>query len=59
MKTFIAAFLLMVAAFYPHLLRAETTGDGLGGFTALLQDHRHMDSSGPALTLDEVERIGI
>jgi len=59
MRTFIAAILWMVAVFCPHLFWAQTAGDGLGGIPALLQDHRHMDTSGRALTLDEVERIAL
>jgi len=59
MKAFCAAFLLIVAVAPAHLTYAETPGAGLGGLAALLQDHHHMETSSPALTLDEIERIAL
>lgn len=58
MKVFIAT-LFLVAAVPASLRGAETQGSGLSGFSSLLQEHRHTDTSGPVLTLEEIERIAM
>jgi len=56
----------LLATFWLFLLitpggRAQTVdnGDSLGNLAALLEDRQPPDTSGPALTLDDVERIAL
>lgn len=55
---FVLMCVLLVAS---SVSRAETQAgsDGLDGVSALLEDHHHHPAQGPALTLDEVERIAL
>jgi len=59
MRALIAAFLLMLLAAPARLSCAEPESNGLQGIAALMQAHSHMDMSGPAMTLDEIERIAL
>jgi outer membrane protein TolC len=58
MKALVSAFCILALAAGVSVSRAQTAArsDGLSAFAALLQEHHHMDASGPALTLDDVER---
>jgi outer membrane protein TolC len=59
MRALIAVFLLMLAAGSAPLFCAQPESNGLEGVAAVLQAHSHMDMSGPAMTLDEIERIAL
>jgi cobalt-zinc-cadmium efflux system outer membrane protein len=39
--------------------QAPARSDGLSALAALLQEHHHQDASGPALTLDDAERMAL
>lgn len=61
MKAFVSVFLVLIATLPACVSRAETPAkrDGLGAFTALLEERNSPHASGPALTLEEVERIAL
>ena len=62
MKVLIAAlFAFLLAASPASISRAETpaASDGLANLAALLEETHTPQASGPALTLDEVERIAL
>ncbi len=61
MKVFISVFLVWIATVPTWASRAETPDkrDGLGIFAALLEEGNPPQASGPALTLDDVERIAL
>ena len=60
MKAFVCAVCALVAAF-PGLSYTQTPSktDGLADITALFEQHREAEASGPALTLDDIERIAL
>ena len=61
MKTFISVFCVLLLTAPAHVCRAQAAGNGggLGGLAGLLEDRQPPDTSGPALTLDDVERIAL
>ncbi len=61
MKVFVPVVLLMAVGISGRISCAQTPGGdvGLGGFAAVLQDHHMPDAMGPALTLDEAEKIAL
>jgi outer membrane protein TolC len=61
MKAYVSLFCVLAFAAGACVSRAETPAksDGLSVLAALLQDHHSPDASGPALTLDDVERMAL
>jgi outer membrane protein TolC len=61
MKSFAAALCLLTATASAGISRAQTPAgsDGLAGLAVLLQEHRGAEDFGPALTLDEAEKIAL
>jgi cobalt-zinc-cadmium efflux system outer membrane protein len=61
MKSIVAAFCVLMAATTACISRAQTPagGDSLAAFAALLQENPQPQASGPALTLDDAERIAL
>ncbi len=61
MKAYVSLFCVLAFATGACVSRAETPAksDGLSVLAALLQDHHSPDASGPALTLDDVERMAL
>ena len=61
MKFLVSAFCILAFAAGGCVSRAEVPAksDGLLNFAALLQEHHRPDVSGPALTLEDVERIAL
>ncbi|HUV97306.1 MAG TPA: TolC family protein [Acidobacteriaceae bacterium] len=61
MKTFISVFCVLLLTAPAHVCRAQIAGNGdsLGSLATLLEDRQPPDTSGPALTLDDVERIAL
>jgi cobalt-zinc-cadmium efflux system outer membrane protein len=61
MKVLLSIFCVLVVSAPVAFSSAETpaSSDGLANAAALLQDHHHAEDSGPALTLEEVERIAL
>ncbi len=61
MKALVAAFCVLALAASACVSRAQTPAksDVLGEFAALFGDHAPPETSGAALTLDEVERIAL
>lgn len=61
MKVFVLVFLLVAVGISGSISRAQTPrGEvGLSGFAAVLQDHPMPDATGPALILDEAEKIAL
>ncbi len=61
MKVPISLVFVLAAAAAAGVSRAETPGgsDGLARFSALFQEHNRAEASGPALTLEEVERMAL
>jgi len=61
MKFFVAALCVLAATASAGVSRAESPAgiDGLTGLAALLEEHHMGEASGPALKLDEVERIAL
>ncbi len=61
MKSIVAAFCLLAAAASAAVSRAATPpgSDGLTNLAALLAEPHRSEASGPALTLDDVERIAL
>ncbi len=60
MKIPVFIFCILLAA-VPGVLRAQTPSmtDGLAEIAALLEQHRESEAPGPALTLEEAQRIAI
>jgi len=60
-KTLVSAFCVLVLVASALDSGAQTPGksDGLAEFATLFQEQRTPEASGPALTLDEVERIAL
>ena len=61
MRVFVAALCILAAAAPSCVSRAETPAksDGLANFAALLGEDRRPEASGPALTLEDAERIAL
>ena len=61
MKFLVSAFCVLALAVGACASRAQAPArsDGLSALAALLQEHRHPETSGPALTLDDVERMAL
>jgi outer membrane protein TolC len=61
MRVLVAALCVLAAAVPACISRAETPAksDGLANFAAFLEEDHRPEASGPALTLDEVERIAL
>jgi outer membrane protein TolC len=61
MRAVVASFVIFVAAMAADRCVAQTpaNSESLAGFAALLQDHPMAETAGPALTLDDVERIAL
>jgi outer membrane protein TolC len=61
MKVFAVAVISILATMPVDIARAQTPAkdEGLSNFAALLQEHHHPEGSGPALTVDEIERIAL
>jgi outer membrane protein, heavy metal efflux system len=61
MKSFTAVLCVLAAIASAGVSRAETPAgsDGLSSLAALLQEHHRPDATGPALTLEEAERIAL
>jgi cobalt-zinc-cadmium efflux system outer membrane protein len=61
MKAIVTVFLVLVGVLPARVSRAETPdrSDWLGNFAALIEERNPPQASGPALTLDEVERIAL
>ena len=61
MKSFVAALCVLAVTASAGIPRAQTPAgrDGLAGFAELFQETPRADPAGPALTLDDVERIAL
>lgn len=61
MKVLLSIFCVLMFSAPVAFSSAETPAksDGLANAAALLQDHHHAEDSGPALTLEEAERIAL
>ncbi len=61
MKPFVPALCVLAAVASACVSRAETPGqgDGFTNLAAMLQEHHAAEASGPALTLEDVERIAL
>ena len=61
MRAVVASFLIFAASVAAGRCAAQTraNSESLTGFAALFQDHPMAEASGPALTLDDVERIAL
>lgn len=61
MRAFVFVLCILAVAGGAEPIRAETPdkSDGLGTVAALLQDHHGPEASGPAMTLEEAERIAL
>jgi len=61
MKFLVSAFCVLALAVGACASRAQAPArsDGLSALAALLQEHRHPETSGPALTLDDLERMAL
>ena len=61
MKFLVSAFCVLALAVGACASRAQAPArsDGLSALAALLQEHHHPETSGPALTLDDVERMAL
>jgi len=61
MRFLVAALCVLVAGASAGVCRAETPAkrDGLAGLAALLDEHHGPEASGPALTLDDAERMAL
>jgi outer membrane protein TolC len=61
MKALVSAFCILALAAGACVSRAQTPAKsgGLSAFAALLQEHQRPETSEPALTLDDVERMAL
>jgi len=61
MKFLVSAFCVLALAVGACASRAQAPArsDGLSALAALLQEHHHPETSGPALTLDDLERMAL
>jgi cobalt-zinc-cadmium efflux system outer membrane protein len=61
MRAFVSVICILVSAVSAGVCRAQTPAgsDGLAGFAALFQEAPRAEAAGPALTLDDVERIAL
>jgi outer membrane protein TolC len=62
MKVLVSVFCVLALAAGADVSRAEAPqprSDELSALAALLQEHHHAEASGPALTLDDVERMAL
>lgn len=61
MKVLVSAFCIFALTASAGISRAQTLvqSDSLANFTALLDEHGRPSTSGPALSLDDVERIAL
>jgi outer membrane protein TolC len=61
MKALVSAFCILAFAAGAYVSRAQTParGDSLSAFAAFFQEHHRPEASGPALTLDDVERMAL
>ena len=61
MKTLLFVFCVLLLTAPAYVSRAETPGqnDGLGKLAALLDEHHPPETSGPAMNLEDVERVAL
>jgi outer membrane protein TolC len=61
MRSFVAVLLVLAAIESAGILRAQMTAgsDGLASFASLLEEHHETEASGPAMTLEEAERLAL
>lgn len=59
MRISLVRLCILLAVASPPAVRGQAALDGLTGMEALLQDHKQFEGSGPALTLEEAERIAL
>jgi len=61
MKSLVLAFCVLALAAGACVSRAQAQpeSDGFSALASLLQEHHHPEAAGPALTLDEVERMAL